>query len=151
MKFASAQLEALEQVTKSLSKQPKHAKIAKQLGLLLEKLQKINTPKAKPKAGIGVDRAIAAMRSVLGDKLAVPRNPSDVWVICRARRIRDLGLTEDDCKTIARAIASKWDAPYSFEYCINAADRLLAEAETGVKRGKAARETVPVEMGDSWE
>ena len=150
MKFASAQLEALEVVIKALNKKPQYSKTTKHLEILLDKLQKLNTPKAKQKPGIGVNRAIEAMRSVLGDKLAVPRNPAETWTIYLSQRIRNLGLTEEDCKKIARCVAIKWNPPYGFEFCIKAADRLLVEAETLKERPVKTVQRAPVEMDDEW-
>lgn len=149
MKFASAQLEALDSVITALSrsKEKEYVRITQQLVALRDRLRKLSEPKPTVAVGIGVDRAISAMKEVLGDKLAVPRNPSSNWKIYLSTRIRDLGLTEDDCRSIARAIAVKWDPPYGFEYCIKAADRLLAESDTTVKKGKN-RERAPVEMDD---
>lgn len=148
MKIASAQLDALSKVITALAKNPDYSKTTLQLKLLLERLQKENTPKTKGAPGIGVNRAIAAMREVLGVKLAVPKNPTTSWIIPLANRIKALGLTEEDCKTIARAVQVKWqNPPYGFEYCIRAADRLLAESEQVVVKGKGS---TPVEM-DEWE
>lgn len=141
-------MEALDVVIKALQKNKSNAKTTAQLILLRDRLLKLCTPKVQGKPGIGVERAITAMRDVLGDKLAVPRNPSDQWRIMQSMRIKSLGLTEDDCKAIARCIAVKWDAPYSFEYCIRAADRLLTESSIVVKKTKT-KENAPVEM-DEW-
>lgn len=151
MRFASAQIETLDLVIRALSKKAAYSKHVKHLQALSEKLKKLNGPKKVAKPGIGVDRAIAAMKSVLGEKLAVPRNPSEQWLISKAMRIRALGLTEDDCKKIGNALQCKWDPPYSFDYAINAADRLLAEAETLGERKPKGAPVAPVEMGDSWE
>lgn len=147
MRFAKAQLEALERVIDGLEGQnidSSWGKTRVQLSLLHAKLLKLSEGRPKPKPGIGMERAIAAMRSVLGNNLAVPKNPSDQWRMWQAKRIRDLGLTEEDCKTIARNIMAKWQPPYGFEYCIKAADRLLAET------GKKSKESAPAEM-DEWE
>lgn len=146
MKFARAQLEALERVIDGLagSDKPTWKRTRYQLSLLHTKLLKLSEGKPKPKPGIGVERAISAMREVLGDKLAVPKKPGDQWIFWQAKRIRDLGLTEDDCRTIARNILAKWQPPYSFEYCIRAADRLLVE------KHKRDKDSAPAEM-DEWE
>jgi hypothetical protein len=148
MRYSSLQLEALETVISALKRKPSNSKITTQLELLLARLKKQDAPKPKP--GIGIDRAISAMRAVLGDKLAVPPNPSSEWCIYLARRIRTLGLTEDDCKKIAKCVAIKWNPPYGFEYCIKAADRLLAESSSAKKQSKTT-DSSPVEMDDSWE
>jgi len=146
MKFARAQLEALERVIDGLagasSKSWKDTR--KHLLALQDKLNKLSEPKLKVKPGIGVERAVTAMREILGDKLAVPKKPGDQWIFWQAKRIRDLGLTEDDCKSIAKNILAKWNPPYSFEYCIKAADRLLAEKATRPK------ESAPADM-EEWE
>jgi hypothetical protein len=145
VKFAGAQLEALDSVIRALAKKPKYDATTKQLKLLQAKLTKMDAP--KPKSGIGVDRAIVAMQEVLGKLLAVPKNPSAEWKMYLARRIRDLGLTEDDCRTIARTMMVKWNPPFGFEYGIKAADRLLAESSTVTKYSKT-KASAPVEMGD---
>lgn len=151
MKFAKAQLEALERVIDGLvgAKSISWNNTRKQLLLLQERLEKLGAPKKQVKPGIGIERAVAAMREILGDNLAVPKNPADQWCFWQAKRIRDLGLTEDDCRSIARCISTKWNPPYSFEYCIRAADRLLAESTTVVKATKN-KQSAPVEM-DEWE
>lgn len=147
MRFAKAQLEALERVIDGLAATDSKSwqRTRAQLSLLHTKLLKLSEGKPKPKPGIGVERAIDAMREVLGDKLAVPRNPSKEWLMWKSKRIRELGLTEEDCRTIAKNILAKWQPPYSFEYCIKAADRLLAESSV-----KKSKETAPAEM-DEWE
>lgn len=66
-------------------------------------------------------------------------------------RIRDLGLSEADCRSIARVtIAKDWRGMVSFEALIRQADRLLAEAQlelpVGPKRGQVAG--APVEADD---
>jgi hypothetical protein len=145
VKFARAQLEALERVIDGMAGSKESWQGTRKLLMELHaKLEKLSAPKIKPKSGIGVDRAITAMREVLGDKLAVPKKPSEQWIILQAKRIRDLGLTEEDCRIIARNISAKWNPPYSFEYCIRAADRLLAEKATRPK------ESAPAEM-EEWE
>jgi hypothetical protein len=145
MKFARAQLEALERVIDGMAgSKETWQKTRKHLMDLHAKLEKLSAPKIKVKSGIGVDRAITAMREVLGDKLAVPKHPSEFWLMMQSKRIRDLGLSEDDCRTIARNIAAKWNSPYSFEYCIRAADRLLVEKHSRPK------EAAPAEM-EEWE
>lgn len=145
MRVAGAQLEALDTVIRGL-RADKYAAIKKQLLALSERLHRGNKP--KPAAGIGIDRAIEAMRSVLHKSLAVPSNPSADWRMWMASRIRNLGLTEEDCKRIARVMSAKWDPPYGFEYAIKAADRLLAESETAPTRKGARKAEAPVEMGD---
>jgi hypothetical protein len=145
MKIARAQLEALDTVIKGLNAK-KYSTIRGHLVALQEKLTKASAP--KPAAGIGVHRAIEAMRGVLGKALAVPKAPSTEWLMWMASRIRNLGLTEQDCAKIARVMSRKWEPPYGFEYAIKAADRLLAESETTLTKKGVRRTEAPVEMGE---
>jgi hypothetical protein len=144
MKIAKAQLEALEFVVAALEKRQQVPDKVLHLKALLSRLRKTSAP--KPVAGIGVARAVAAMREVLGTKLGVPTNPSTNWLSWMASRIRDLGLTEEDCRKIARVLLTKWNPPYGFEYAIKSADRLLVE-DVGAVKGRS-RERAPVEMGE---
>ncbi len=98
---------------------------------ILEKLAASERPK-KTTPGIGWVRAAEAMREVLGEQLAMPPHPTQEWLIWMCKRIRTLGLTENDCRVIAKVIVSKgWRPPYSFENLIKGADRYLAEAQLG--------------------
>ena len=103
----------------------KHHRLAQEA---LDRLLKSElVKKAKPAPGIGWYAAASAMRGVLGDSLAVPPNPAGEWCGRMSARIRDLGLTEDNCRHIARAAMENWSrAPYSFEWIIRKADELLA-------------------------
>ncbi len=119
---------------------------------ILEKLEKSELIKktAKP-AGIGWERAAAAMRGVLGPTLALPPSPDIGWRSKMSGRVRDLGLSELDCVSIAKVLRAKGWKTYSFEKTIWAADRLLAEAQlplSGVP-DKPKPTTRPVEM-DEW-
>lgn len=80
--------------------------------------------------GIGWQRAANAMREVLGSGLALPPSPNAGWMARMSARIRDLGLSETDCRAIAKVwVAKGWRPPFSFEKMILGADRFLAEAQ----------------------
>ncbi len=68
------------------------------------------------------------MKGVLGNRLAVPPNPDVGWVVKMSNRIRDLGLTSENCAAIARVLEGRRGI-HSFERTIWDADKLLAESE----------------------
>lgn len=90
--------------------------------------------KKKQAAGIGWQHAHRMMREVLGDRVTVPPAPMETWCIWMNKRIRDLGLTEEHCRTIARNVAS-WQGNISFENLIKGADRYLAGPVAGHRAG----------------
>ncbi len=111
---------------------------------VLEKLEKSELVKGKGRpAGLGWNAAAAAMRGVLGAKLAVPPNPDIGWIMKMSNRIRDLGLVEEHCERIARALERKGWRTYSFEKAIWEADRLLAESDSQPEKPKTAS-AIPV-------
>lgn len=118
----------------------------------LAKLEKSELVKAAGRApGIGWYRAAAAMREVLGTGLALPPRPDDGWQIWMSTRIRSLGLSEADCRTIAKVAKAKgWRPPISFETLIKGADRYLADAQLPLAApdiGKPDKRD-PIEMED---
>jgi hypothetical protein len=100
---------------------------------ILEKLEKSELVRGAGKApGLGWTRAAAAMRAVLGPRLAVPPSPDIAWIMKMSNRIRDLGLTELNCRGIAGVLLARTHPRYhSFERAIWDADKLLAEAQLG--------------------
>jgi hypothetical protein len=111
---------------------------------ILDKLEKSELVKGKGRApGIGWFAAAAAMRTVLGPSLATPPSPDVGWIMKMSNRIRELGLTADDCARIAQALKARGRAPFSFEKAIWEADRLLAAPATTPQASSA-----PTEMED---
>ena len=98
---------------------------------VLEKLERselTGTKKSTP--GIGWQRAANAMREVLGKSLALPPRPTEQWMAWMSQRIKMLGLSEADCRSIAKVVQAKgWRPPISFETLIKGADRHLSEAQ----------------------
>lgn len=113
---------------------------------VLDKLEKSEMVKPSDKpSGIGWAAAAKAMREVLGPTLAVPSNPSVEWMVKMNNRIRDLGLSLQDCRSIAKVLAAKQWRVYSFEKTIWAADTLLAEAQLEIPQTQPRR-AAPLEM-----
>lgn len=113
---------------------------------ILTKLEKSELTKATATTpGIGWVAAAGAMRSVLGASLATPPHPDPVWMMKMNNRIRSLGLSPQDCRSIAEVMKAKGWKVYSFEKCIWNADTLLAEAQLDIPqtRGPDRR---PMEM-----
>lgn len=97
---------------------------------ILDKLDASEMVKSSAKAtGIGWKAAADAMREVLGSSLALPPRPDLGWMARMSNRIRELGLTVDDCRIIAIHLKNKRWTSYSFDRSIWIADRLLAEAK----------------------
>lgn len=116
---------------------------------ILDKMDKVElVGGGKQPAGIGWQAAADAMREVLGNRLALPPSPDTVWMIRMSTRIRSLGLSVQDCKSIAKVQAAKGWKTYSFESCIKFADTLLAEAQLDIpavgKSGQPSR--APLDM-----
>lgn len=83
--------------------------------------------------GIGLAAGVAAMESVLGPRsIAMPPHPDNLWCIKINARIKSLGLTVEDFKSMATALSAKgWNPPYSFERAVWSAERLIAESKDG--------------------
>ena len=119
---------------------------AKVCQAILDKLEKSEMVKtsARP-TGIGWAVAAQAMRDILGARLAVPPNPDIGWIVKMNNRIRDLGLSVMDCKSIAKVQLAKGWKVYSFEKTIWAADTLLQEAQLDIPATRP-REAAPLSM-----
>lgn len=118
---------------------------------ILRKLEvsELTVKSARP-TGIGWAKAADAMREVLGTSLALPPRPDVGWIARMSGRIRDLGLTEEDCTTIAREAAKKGRRTESFEWLIKKAPEYLAEAQlapTSPVPPAPPKTTRPVSMG----
>lgn len=117
----------------------------------LDKLLKSELVKKKTAPGIGWVRASEAMKGVLGGKLTLPPAPSEQWCIWMNTRIKNLGLTEEHCRTIAQNVSS-WRPPISFETLIKGADRYLTSPQVAPQPWKARGNPVaargPVEADD---
>lgn len=121
---------------------------AKLITSILSKLEKSELTKVQATTpGIGWVVAAATMREVLGATLATPPHPDPVWMMKMNNRIRTLGLSVQDCKSIAKVLWAKQWRVYSFEKTIWNADTLLAEAQLDIPptRGPDRR---PMQMDD---
>lgn len=104
---------------------------------IVAKLEKSELTKAGATApGIGWVVAAGVMREVLGPTLATPPHPDPVWMMKMNNRIRTLGLSVQDCKSIAKVLWQKQWRVYSFEKTIWNADTLLAEAQLEIPQTK---------------
>lgn len=96
---------------------------------ILAKLDQATLPRKTPETGLGVPAAIRVMEDVLGKgNLAVPPNPSGSWYGRVGARVKQIGLTEDDCRAIAAHVSGRWQMPVAFESLVWGAPKLLAEA-----------------------
>ena len=98
------------------------AKGQKAKASILAKLDKAEAPKA---SGLDVKAAVEAFRGVLGSRLILPMGA--VWGMMQ-NRIRALGLTEEDCRTIATVAASDWQGKVKAESLVRQAEKLLSES-----------------------
>src|SRR5690606_29631606 len=82
--------------------------------------------------GLTVPDAIKAFREVLGPRLLAPRYEARGVLGQMKNRIQALGLTRDDCITIAKAAAVEWQGVIRAESLVRQADKLLASAQMEV-------------------
>ncbi len=143
VRFTKAERDFIRQAT-GITRTPKEEKLRTSI---IDKLDVSEMVKgAGQAAGIGWRAAVGAMTTVLGPNLAVPQHPAVSWMAWMSNRIRALGLTEEDCRTLAKvALAKGWRPPISFETLIKGADRYLAEDTTTTPK---ATTKAPLKMED---
>lgn len=147
IRFTKAEREMVEAGLKSVRRPDLKVGQARAIESALVKLEGSDIVLAKKTAGIGWIAAAEAMREVLGATLALPPAPDWGWQSRLAARIRDLGLTRDHFRTIAKVLKAKRWTVYSFEKAVWAADKLLAESELDVPYGPS-NYRAPLEMPD---
>lgn len=97
-----------------------------------EKLRLMEAPPPlKEAAGLGFAAAEAAFRAELGVRLVVPPNPPGSWYAIQSRAIKMLGVTAEDCATIAATAALKWTGRIKIESLVRQGAVLLSEAKDG--------------------
>lgn len=96
---------------------------------ILTKLDLSELGLKKKSTGLAVPKAVEAFRGVLGARLIVPPTPGPSWWAQMSRKLADYGLTEGDCRTVAKVAAAQWQGPIRAESLIRQADRLLSMSQ----------------------
>ena len=123
--FRSADLKAQEK--RDLAEAVKRIEMAELAG-----------PKKKA-PGIGWQAAADAMVGVLGKRLVLPPSPTAEWCGRMSAKLRDWGLTVEDCVTIATN-AKGWRTPsMSFETLVYKALSLLGTPSAASEPGPGPR------------
>ena len=118
---------------------PLKAQETRDLAEAVKRIEMAELAGPKKKApGIGWQAAADAMRGVLGDNLALPPSPTTEWCVRMSGKIRDWGLTAEDCVKIATATKS-WRQPVSFETAIYKGLSLLSTPSAATKPGPGPR------------
>ncbi len=99
---------------------------------ILDKLALSELPVKSRNPTLSVNDAIDAFRSVLGKRLLAPRHEAIGVLSQMKNRMAALGLTADDCRTIAQRAAVEWpDGLIRAESLVRKADVFLSsERET---------------------
>jgi hypothetical protein len=97
---------------------------------LLDKIERAEMLRAGATKGLGAQRAVELFAEVLGSRLVRPPSGAGQSWGAMAARLKTLGLTETDCRTIARVAAAGWrPGPIRAESLVRQADVLLAGAQ----------------------
>jgi hypothetical protein len=138
VRFTRDEREFIQQLVTAHATSAREAKLRDRIVDKLEKAA-LNLKKRKPEPGLGWFEAQRTMRGYLGNRLAVPPHPSEMWQMRMSSRIRDLGLTREDCVRLCQfAEGTGWRPPFSFETLIRGADRYLAAPPTPAPTGPIA-------------
>lgn len=105
---------------------------------VLDKLEAAEAPK-EARGAVTLAEATAAFQAELGSRLTLPPSPDQTWYIVQQKRLKQLGLTNDHCTTIAREAGAQWQGRIKLASLINQAESLLADA---AERGRQT-ETAP--------
>lgn len=87
--------------------------------------------------GLGYKAIVAGLRVGLGDRLAVPSNPSTAWIVRQVNRARELGLDVEQIEQLGHCAAKAFrTGPVEAEYVLRAAVRLLQQGPEVVGDGR---------------
>jgi hypothetical protein len=112
---------------------------------LVEKVKAADAPKDKG-CSLSLKIALSAFDEVLGKRLVrPPPGAQAVWAQL-TNRLKALGLTRDDCITVAKAAAGEWRGPIKAYSLLNQADTLLAMASGNLDT--TVRGTAPLTRAD---
>lgn len=147
LRFTKAERELIRHALEWLRQgQDKSSKTAESV---LEKLELAELPVRKG-SYLTVPDAISAFREVLGQRLLAPRFEARGVLGQMKNRIQALGLTRQDCITIAKVAGEQWQGVIRAESLVRQADKLLADGqcELPIKRTPQADSRAPVELSD---
>lgn len=100
---------------------------AESIGAKLDTAEAPQVPKAK---GLPVRDAIDGFRDGLGNRLLALDSYSTGWYAKVSNRLSLLGLTKEDCTTIARNAGQEWKGRIKVDSLVNNAERFLVVHET---------------------
>lgn len=116
---------------------------------VLEKLQASEHPDTTRLDWLTVRDAIAVFSGVLDRRLIIPPNGASLEFIRMQHRLKSLGLTKDQCRTIAETAGKQWQGNIKVQSLLNQAERLLQEAaepELGWTTSEVVIDGYPTEM-----
>lgn len=106
-----------------------------------------DSEKAAPhrETGLAIGKAIEAFTVELGARLVLPPSPPGSWYAIQTRKLASMGVTVDDCRSIAKQAGSQWKGKIKVESLINQGAVLLDDA----KHGEAGPDNnFPMNLGD---
>jgi hypothetical protein len=131
IRFSEPEKKAVERAIEVLANRGKEnkddAKAALRLAQLLVKMEAANQPKAQVAKGLGYYKFAEICRSVLSDRLVVPVNVTNQYMIIVSTVIRTAGLTEDTALQAALSAKRTWKGRIKLESIARQANVLLTD------------------------
>lgn len=123
LRFTKAEREFIRKILTPLPPEWKVGEL-KLADSILDKLEKSELVRGTGRApGLPYPAILAAFRAGLGDRLL---NPMGATVARLCARVRELGLSIDDCTAIAVSAAKRWRGPVKAISLVNNAELLLS-------------------------
>lgn len=108
--------------------------VSPDLVLLMDRVREAARTRAG--AGVGYQDIVRLLREGLGDRLAVPANPTTAWIIRQVSRARELGLDEQQIQRLGRLAARQYGrGAVDIEFVLRSATRILQAPGGGVSSG----------------
>jgi hypothetical protein len=108
---------------------------------IMDKLIKLLDFKEPLKLTTGISYAeiLQIFREEVGARLAVPPKPGVAWIVKQINRVKELGLTHEQLRRIARESAAYYKhGSIDLEYVLRNATRLLSRVDSGMVSDAAA-------------
>lgn len=103
--------------------------------LVVELLELLDAERAKAEKkvpGLGYKAIVAGLRVGLGNRLALPQNPSTAWIVRQVNRARELGLDVEQIERLGKISEAVFrTGPVELEYVLRSAVRLLSQSDVG--------------------
>jgi hypothetical protein len=132
IRFTKSERDSLKKILGHVHLSDYGSRIVKDAHAILEKLELAEMP-VKKGTYLSTNDAIAAFKEVLGQRLLAPGFQA-VGVLAQMKnRIQALGLTRQDCVTIAKVAGSEWQGVIRAESLVRQADKLLAKSQLDIK------------------